>query len=44
MIGVCEVNFFSKLIFNRFFTTTKYAQINKFIQNWQRQKVVKNQF
>ena len=44
IIGVCKVNFFSKLIFKHFFTTAKYTQIKKFIQNLQRQKVFKNQF
>ena len=44
IIGVCEVNFFSKIEFNRFFSLTKYAKILIFIQNLQRQKVVKNQF
>jgi hypothetical protein len=43
-IGFCKVNFFSKLIFNRFFTTTKYAQIKKIIQNLQQEKVVKIKF
>ena len=44
IVRVCKVNFSSKLIFNHFFTTTKYAQIKIFIQKLQRQKVVKNKF
>ena len=44
IIGVCEVNFFSKIEFDRFFSPTKYVKIKKIIQNLQRQKVVKNQF
>ena len=44
IIGVCKVNISFILIFKSFFTTRKYAQIKKFIQNLQRQKVVKNQF
>ena len=32
IIGVCKVNFFSKFIFNRFFKTTKYAQIKFFLK------------
>ena len=43
-IGVCELNFFSIINFNHFFTTTKYAQIKKFIQSLQHQKVVKINF
>ena len=42
--GLCEFHFFFKIDFNCFFTTSKCAQILKFVQNWQRQKLVKNQF
>ena len=30
IIGVCEVHLF----YNRFFTTSKYSKIQKFVQNW----------
>ena len=44
IIGVFEVHFFSKVDSNRFFTTPKYAKISKFVQNWQRQKMLKINF
>ena len=44
IIEVFEINYFSKVEFNLFFTTTKYTQIKKIIQNLQRQKVVKINF
>ena len=40
IIRACEVNFYSKFVLNRFFTTTtKYEQIQKFIQNLQCKKI-----
>ena len=45
IIGVWEVNFFSKIEFNRFFKTSKYAQIYFFYKiGMQCQKISKNQF
>ena len=48
IMGSVKITFSLKLIFNRFFTTTKYAQIKKnitkIIQNLQHQKMVKKNF